>query len=441
VDFDVDVEASVSPRMPTVATVGWDLVHPGATEAFVEFGPDRAHDRRARAEVDDSGRARALLVGMKPEAKIQFRAGEVVSDKNLFSDWRDLETGTLGVPLPELRVDVHDPDRASGGFVVTSVLSQPSAAVIIDVDGDVVWAHQPDLDWEQLMIVRALRSHSGDWIAYHAGIGYGGGGPEPTLESRVVRVGVDGSEQEVLAIPGAHHDLFEHADGSYAILTHDWRTVDGESIQGDRLAEVAADGSERTVWSVWDHFEFNPDLGYAPDLGWSHANAVNYDKAEDAYYVSLHNLDCIVKIDRRNGEQLWVLGGRESDFALPDDDKTLFQRQHQFELLDGGILVFDNGLSENQDSRAVEYALDEGSGRAELRWEYHLDPPRYNVALGDVRRLPNGNTLVTWCALGQIDEVTPDGDVVWRLRSAVGSGFGYSMWRGSLSRPQGLGGD
>jgi len=25
------------------------------------------------------------------------------------------------------------------------------------------------------------------------------------------------------------------------------------------------------------------------------------------------------------------------------------------------------------------------------------------------------------------------GDVVWRLRSAVGSGFGYSMWRGSLS--------
>ena len=53
--------------------------------------------------------------------------------------------------------------------------------------------------------------------------------------------------------------------------------------------------------------------------------------------------------------------------------------------------------------------------------------------MGDVYRLPNGNTLITWSALGQIDEVTPDGEVVWRLRSEIGKGFGFTMWRENLS--------
>ena len=41
----------------------------------------------------------------------------------------------------------------------------------------------------------------------------------------------------------------------------------------------------------------------------------------------------------------------------------------------------------------VEYALDEGTGRAELVWEYHDVPPVYTLALGDVGRLENGNTV------------------------------------------------
>lgn len=433
VDIRPDVEATLSAEIPTVATVSWDLVNPGASGAFVEFGRDRDHDRRARAEVGQDGHAVAHLVGMKPDLDHQFRVVEVVDERPLVSRRWDIHTGELPLAVPAFSIEIHDPDRASDGYLVTSVFAQPSAALILDMDGDVVWAHQPDLDWEQLQITRALRSWVGEHVVYQAGVGYDTSVEYPELERKAVRVSLDGTRQDILPTPDAHHDLFERGDGGYTTLTLDIRTVEGQEIAGDRLVEFDLDGTQRQVWTVWDHFEFNPDLGYSPDLGWSHANAVDYVKGEGAYYVSLHNLDCIVKIDRTTGEQLWVLGGRESDFTLADGSTTLFQRQHQFVRLDDGILVFDNGTAENNDSRVVEYALDEATGAAELRWEFHLDPPRFNVAMGDVYRLPNGNTLITWSSLGQIDEVTPEGEVVWRLRSEIGKGFGFTMWRENLS--------
>ncbi len=433
VDIRPDVAATVSADIPTVVTVEWDLENPGAAGAFVEFGEDRDHDRRARAVIDASGRARAHLVGMKADTEHQYRVVEVVADDPLVGPRRDVRTGEIPMALPAFTVEIHDRERANRGYIVTSIFGQPSAALILDMDGDVVWAHQPEGDWLQLQITRALRSRMGEYVVYHAGVGYDADAEHPELDRRAVRVSLDGTRQEVLALPDTHHDLFERGEGGYTALALDARTVDGQEIEGDRLIEFDLDGTQRQIWTVWDHFEFNPDLGYSPDLGWSHANAVDYDKAEGAYYVSLHNLDCIVKIDRATGQQLQVLGGRHSDFVLPDGTTTLFQRQHQFVRLDDGILVFDNGTAENHDSRVVEYALDEAAGTAELRWEFHLEPPRFNVAMGDVHRLPSGNTLITWSSLGQIDEVTPEGEVVWRLRSEIGKGFGFTMWRENLS--------
>ena len=148
-----------------------------------------------------------------------------------------------------------------------------------------------------------------------------------------------------------------------------------------------------------------------------------------AYYVSLRNFSTIVKIDRVTGEQLWSLGGESSSFKTAAGSTDLFHHQHQFTMVDDGIVVFDNGLVENSDSRAVEYRLDETAGTAELVWEHHNDPPLFCAVLGDVHRLRNGNTLITWSGLGQIDEVTPQGEVVWRLNSRMGNGFGFTRWR------------
>jgi hypothetical protein len=37
--------------------------------------------------------------------------------------------------------------------------------------------------------------------------------------------------------------------------------------------------------------------------------------------------------------------------------------------------------------------------------------------LGDAKKLDNGNVLIVWSSIGEIAEVTPDGDVVWQIET------------------------
>jgi len=148
--------------------------------------------------------------------------------------------------------------------------------------------------------------------------------------------------------------------------------------------------------------------------------------------VSSYNLDTIYKIDRASGDVLWRLGGESSDFQLADPDERFFRRQHQFDVLDGGIVIFDNGEVTDYESRAVEFGLDWASGDAEEVWSHVADPPLYVLNLGDAHRISDDSYLVTWGSAGQIDEVTFDGDVTWSLNSELGGAFGYTTWRESL---------
>jgi len=55
--------------------------------------------------------------------------------------------------------------------------------------------------------------------------------------------------------------------------------------------------------------------------------------------------------------------------------------------------------------------------------------------MGDVQRLGNGNTLITYMAPAALLEVDSDGDIVWELSWALGSAIGYSMHRETLYGP------
>jgi hypothetical protein len=174
------------------------------------------------------------------------------------------------------------------------------------------------------------------------------------------------------------------------------------------------------------------ETGSDPQWGFSHANAIDHDAADDALFVSCRRLNTIFKVDRGTGDVLWQLGGKDSDFALPGGGTTFFERQHQFHAWDGGIVVFDNGSFEQMQSLAVEYSLDLATGEAELVRQYSSDPPLYVYALGDASRLTSGNTLVSYSIAGQTDIVTPEGERIWRLKMALGGALGYATWVDSL---------
>jgi len=432
--LDVELDVQVSEAIPTVVTVRWAPEHPGAGEMRVEFGTGPTLDRQQAAILAEDGSCAATLIGLKPSTSYRLRVVEVDGGTTYASDRRTVETGPAPAGLPGLSVETSPGRTPTGGFLVTSLLSTPSWAVILDGDGETVWWHTPGDDWERSFIPRAHLSHDGGHVLYEASASaLTGEDDEVVGERMLVRVSLDGSQVDTVPLEGCHHDFVELPDGTIAALVSDTREVEGESVEGDRIVELDWTGAERGSWSVWDHLEYDPaDITADDDPGWTHANALDHDPVDDRYTLSLRNLDAILHVDRTSGEVLWQLGGVRSDFDAALNVLPLFQRQHQFERLDGSILVFDNGTVDDLRSRVVEYALDEGAMAAQRTWIHVDDPPLFSIGFGDVSRLPDDRTLITWSSPGQIDEVTADGTLVWRLNAAMGAGFGYTTWTASL---------
>ena len=102
---------------------------------------------------------------------------------------------------------------------------------------------------------------------------------------------------------------------------------------------------------------------------------------------------------------------------------------HGHHLLENGNIVFFS----NAKSTVYEYALDESATAltATQRWSY-ATPDAASFVLGDVQRLPNGNTLVIYSVGGIMQEVSPMGDLVQTLNADT---FGYANFRETLYGP------
>ena len=422
------IDAVVSEVIPTVVTVRWKAAGEELDDTYVEFGPDDEYGHRAPGlPVEDDDEFEAFLVGMKPLSTVHFR---VVAENPSGSDATADDTRELGASpaaLPGTEVFVEDADRAVDGYLVTTILTNPSWAVILDTDGDFVWWHQPDGAWDQILISRALLSVDGRsvlYVAANTSVGQG--------ERMLARVRLDGTQVVTTSVPGAHHDFLELADGTITFIQNDTRNVDDESVTGDQITELDTDGNTLTIWSVWDHAVYDPEFDPGVGNEWTHSNALDYDPVDDAYYLSIRSFDTIWKIDRATGDVLWRLGGVDSDFEMAGGDTEFFTWQHQFQLLDDGLVVFDNREPPGLTSRVVEYTLDWPSYTGEEIWYYITSPTLYCVGYGDVTRLDGGDTLVTWSYNRQLDHTTPDGDLVWRLNLDLGGAFGFTHYHETL---------
>jgi hypothetical protein len=125
-----------------------------------------------------------------------------------------------------------------------------------------------------------------------------------------------------------------------------------------------------------------------------------------------------------------VLGGTTSDFT---GDGATWTRQHGHHLIGPDRLLFFNNEVLPETSRAIEVSLDFESMTATRVWE-HSDELEAQI-YGDVQRLENGNTLITYTTSRTILEVAPDDSIV-RAVSWENPGVpGYAMQRSSLYGP------
>jgi len=225
------------------------------------------------------------------------------------------------------------------------------------------------------------------------------------------------------------HELIVNRDGSYTILGLSHTTVNMQGIAGgDTAASITGnviqtfDKSGNLVfqWRGIDHYNIfdavHVDL-MAKTIDFEHANSIDVDP-DGNYLLSNRHLCEITKIDGKTGAIIWRFGGLNNQFTFVNDTISFTYQHFARWLPNGHLLFFDNGNYDSvQESRAVEYIMDQTQKTATLVWQYRHTPATFASAMGNAERLPNGNTFIGWGLDSSYaaTEVQPDGKIVYEL--------------------------
>lgn len=230
------------------------------------------------------------------------------------------------------------------------------------------------------------------------------------------------------------HDLQLLPNGHYLLLANEARTMDLSKVVAGGNANASVTGQiiqeldkNNNVVFQWRDLDYIPVTDTSqplntPQIDYSHSNAIAVDTDGNLVLSSRH-LDEITKVDHNSGDIIWRLGGKGNQFTFATapgiSGPAQFYHQHDIRVLpDGHFTVFDNHNGRQpQISRGLEYAVDETSKTATLVWEYQTTPGVYADAMGNVQRLPDGNSMIDWGTnlTPNITEVQPDGTPVFQI--------------------------
>jgi hypothetical protein len=394
----VELASDVQPTAPTtVGIVTWALDRPGITEAHIDFGLDTEYGMTAPVDLTRAD-YRTVLVGMKPERTYHFRIVASDGSETYMSDAHTLTTGAPPSEFPIMSFSVPFPDRVDEGFFIGSFWSistgEPWTVFILDTDGDVVWwfTDRPESPSGELGFGRARLSADNQdvWLARVSN-----GGPP------LRRVSIDTLDVQSYPETRGSHDIAAVDGDTMAYL--DYGETDCDSI-----FEIDKAGTTKEVFE-------GTDVRNQETMS-CHGNSVRYSKKEDVYVFSDHRND--VAVVARDGSVEWTLsemvsGGNASWGGF----------QHGTQLLDESLLIFANGATREEGSRAIEFGLDGSLMKS-------FTSRSQSNFFGDVQRMPNGNTLINY-GNGLIQIVDTNDEIVLEVLAA-GMGFGYVEFRQSL---------
>jgi hypothetical protein len=243
------------------------------------------------------------------------------------------------------------------------------------------------------------------------------------------------------------HELQVLADGTYLLVALGTETVDmsryvvggntAASVTEQVIQEFTPAGELIFQWRAWDHFDVRDQQQFINILGssfdFTHMNAIDID-TDGNILLSSRNTSEITKINRDTGEIIWRLGGAHNQFNFVNDPLNGPRNQHAVRMVTtNDYTMLDNGnLHSPSMSRGVEYVLDTTNMTAKIVWQYPnpATPNIYTYYMGDVQRLPNGNTLIDWAVgnLPKLTEVRPNGTKAFEM-NWVAQWEAYRTWR------------
>lgn len=425
-----NVAAEVVDKVVTVVKVRWTTEMPSI--GYVEFGPTAALGLRTPTETTAVTTHTALLLGLTAATTYHYRAVSIDGSAPATSGLATVRTGDLPLGLPILTTT----GSGQSGFIVVPVVGAAVAVIILNGNGQIVWYHT---DERRLDFYRTRLARDGKSLLYNAAKISG----DPSPVSEIVRVGLDGTEISSVRIPFLAHDFVEHPDGTLAALAIEYRDFEGTQLAGNKVVEVAPDGTQRTAWTSWDCFDPAVNKGDDMEQGWTFANALDYDAAADVYYVGMRNFSSIARVNRTTRACEWVLGLSAPTLTFAPGAPR-FLHEHQFQVRGDRVLLMDNDGAPGNASRVLEYQLDLASKTATLVGSYTANPSVYTFVFGEPLRFDDGSTFINWGAAGQMERLDPSGTSTWKLNTDAGFAFGFHTLADSLysgaALPAGLSG-
>jgi hypothetical protein len=124
------------------------------------------------------------------------------------------------------------------------------------------------------------------------------------------------------------------------------------------------------------------------------------------------------------------VGGQHGFHILGLDDFVIFTNNSR---IAAGSTTNIGGAGDG--SVAIEVKLDVAGKTVTKTWSYKASPMQQNDVMGDVERLPNGNTVVGYSTRGVLHEVSSSGSLLQEWKWPAGASFGYIEKRASLYGP------
>jgi hypothetical protein len=187
--------------------------------------------------------------------------------------------------------------------------------------------------------------------------------------------------------------------------------------------------------STQAHREPAKDATKKRPLDYFHVNSIA-DAPDDDILISGRNTSTIYELDR-DGQIVWRLGGKQSDFGPPAAVKFSFQ--HNARLHPGNVLtLFDNGATPKVEpfTRPLVLKLDVARKRVTIVKSFVHPQHLLSPFEGNLQLLPDGGAFIGWGGVRRVSEFAPDGTLRFELKLPFGDtyrGFRF-VWHG---RPPG----
>jgi hypothetical protein len=224
------------------------------------------------------------------------------------------------------------------------------------------------------------------------------------------------------------HELNITSRGTALITAYQQTTADLSAAGGPKQGPVLASHAQEVdlatgkVLFDWDSLEhvaisesFQPvPSGKQKDVPYDyfHINSIA-EMPNGNLLISARNTWALYQVDRSNGNIVWRLNGKKSDFTMGAGSHFYWQH-HARSFSDGALTVFDDGASppEEKQSRGLLLQVDTKLKHVSLRRAY-LHPAGFIAAnQGSVQLLSDGRVFVGWGNQPYFTEFAPSGEVL-----------------------------